>query len=853
MHALVEHLCRSVGPATADLTDAQLLDRYAHDQDQAAFEVLVWRHGTMVLNTCRRLLRDTHQAEDAFQATFLILARKAASIGKGEAVAGWLYQVAYRVSLRAKARVVRQPGSLPTADQQLPALDGDASEAALLRELRLILDEEVHRLPAKYRTPFVLHYLQGKTCEAVGQVIGTSKGAVSLRLSKARELLQKQLTRRGIALSAGMLALLETEAAAASVTAGLVQATVQVARKFTTVKTAAGLASGEVIALAEGTLNAMTTSKWKVAAVILLAVIGFGGVGTVSYQALAGKPPANIAAAQGEPVADAREPLGNDPNNIPQARKLFRVDHHGEPLPPGALARMGKLQIAPQARVRFVAFSADGKSLVSYGQTPHKWDAFTGKEIDTSRDVAWPVLTYSRYAFSPDGKMMALSDTLHRSNDADGVKLMDLTTGQETRLQAHKGEEYVRFLAFSPDGRWFASVGGLYDKERKDKAPSKVRVWDVATGTEVRAFEGGGPLAFSPDSKSLVIGVLPAEDYAGSFRYEPFFSSIDSDEQVIKIADLATGKITRELGKVAVKGFTHSLVFSPDGQTLAYLGVKGESGTEELLLWDLVTGRERRQFIGLFPEKAAGCFTFSPDGKTLATACRDGTVRLWEVATGKERQPFKGHIGFVECLAFSPDGRRLASGSQDTTILVWDVTGHVAADRRLPARLSPQELDRLWKQLASGEAIPAYEAMWSGVAASKQIVPMLDKFLQSVAAPTPKQLEQLVADLDHAQFEQREKTERELERLGELAAPSLEKLLGGNPPLEVRQRAEQLLRRLSGPVTHAEVLRHLRAIELLEHLGTADAQKVLQAMAGGVAEARVTREAKAALERLRKR
>lgn len=849
IHALVEHLSRS-GGAAADLTDAQLLDRYAHHQDQAAFEVLVWRHGTMVLNTCQRLLRDTHEAQDAFQATFLILARKAASIGKSGTVGAWLYQVAYRVALRAKARVRRQRGLPPDVDQRLPALDGDPSEAATWQELRPILDEEVHRLPAKYRTPFVLHYLQGKTCEVVGRMIGSSKGTVSLRLSKARQLLQKQLARRGIALSTGLLAMLEVNAVTAAVTAGLVQVTVQEARKFAMEKMTVGVASGDVAALAEGTLNTMTTSKWKFAAVVLLVAIGFGGVGTVSYQVLAGKPPSNFSAARGEPIADA---IADAPNPIPQARKLFHVDHNGDPLPPGALARLGKLQIAPHACVRFVAFSADGTSLVTYGRMPHRWEAFTGKEIATSKDVTWPHLTYYRYAFSPDGMMLILSDTLHRTNDAGGVRLLDLNTGQDLRLQPHQAEEYVRFMAISPDGRWLASVGGLYGKEKKGKAPGKVRVWDVASGKEVRVFEGGGPLAFSPDSKSLAFGVLPADDYAGIFRYEPFFSSIDSDQQLIRIADLATGKITRELGKVAVQGFTHSLAFTPDGQSLAYLGVSGESGTEELLLWDLATGRERRQFIGLFPEKAAGCFSLSPDGKTLATGSQDGRVRLWEVATGKERRSFKGHIGLVECLAFSPDGRRLASGSQDTTVLVWDMTGAMVDDRRRPVQLSSQELGRLWNQLANGDAAPAYAAIWSGVAASKQMVPLLERHLQPVVALAPERLKQLVADLDHAQFEVREKAEQELERLGELAAPSLEKLVAGNPPLEVRQRAEQLLRRLSGPVNHPEMLRSLRSVEVLEHIGTADAQKLLQALAGGAAEARVSREAKAALERLSRR
>src|SRR5439155_19785925 len=139
--------------------DADLLERFVGQRDEAAFEVLLWRHGPKVLGVCRRVLRHEQDAEDAFQATFLILARKARSIGKRQAVGSWLYRVAYRVALRA-----RQVAATRTARQttDMDALADKLCADAPWGEVRRVIDEEVNRLPAKYRTPFILCYLDGK-------------------------------------------------------------------------------------------------------------------------------------------------------------------------------------------------------------------------------------------------------------------------------------------------------------------------------------------------------------------------------------------------------------------------------------------------------------------------------------------------------------------------------------------------------------------------------------------------------------------------------------------------------------------------------------------------------------------
>jgi RNA polymerase sigma factor (sigma-70 family) len=302
----LQHLRRTFDEDGADgLSDAQLLDRFLRQRDQAAFELLVWRHQRMVLTVCRRVLDDVHDAEDAFQATFLILVRKADSIGRREAVASWLYKVAYRCALRARTTRQNRPEQhgldLGTAADR-PASSGDGSDVWPL------LQDELACLPEKYRAPFVLCYLEGKTYDEAAGQLACPLGTVSTRLTKARELLRTRLARRGLTLSAGALGeLLAEQAAEAAVPAALVGSTVRAALACAAGKSAtAGLVPQQVAALTEGVLQAMMWTKLKmVASVLLLGVVALAG-GVLAQQrpvdpSDSGKGPAKAVA--GEPAA----------------------------------------------------------------------------------------------------------------------------------------------------------------------------------------------------------------------------------------------------------------------------------------------------------------------------------------------------------------------------------------------------------------------------------------------------------------------------------------------------------------------------------------------------------------------
>lgn len=836
LRSVVEQLRRTIRSPHGDWTDAQLLERYVTAQDELAFEILVWRHGATVLGVCERLLHDTHAAEDAFQATFLVFVRKAAAIGKRESVGSWIYKVAFRVALRAKSRADQH--SVPADTTQVPGSAADDPTQTLpWQELRPVLDEEVNRLPEKYRTPFVLYHLEGKNCGAVAQEIGYSKGTVSMRLAKARDLLQKRLVRRGITLAAGGLALVSEPAASASVTNDLVNATLGVAREFTGQQAAlAGTVPTTVASLAEGTLNAMLRTKLKLVAALLIAVLGLGGGLGLTLHQFAVAMPLGLSSgesltAASEPKAGDQVPPDKDGDLLAPRTKVFNLDHHGEPLPEGALARLGKLRIFPQGRVRALAFAADQKTVTTYDLAPHRWNASLGQEIQAFPQNQWPDFGLLNYAVSPDCKYAAIEGT-------EGLRLADLSTGKELVLKARPTEEFVHFMAFSPDNRLLATVGGSAKTEK-----SYVRLWQVATGQEVQSFEGGGPVAFSPDGKCLACGTLLSKENGGWVQGMRVLASFKSDRQSIRIWDLSSGKKVRQFETLAVEGHVHTLLFAPDGRTLAY-HTQDDSAFH---LWDVVTGK-KRPFRPHLPkdQKTIAGFAFSPDGKTIATGGWDGIVRLWEVATGKERRALAGHIGYVNCLAFSPDGKKLASGSQDTTALIWDLSGRGGG--KAPA--GGVNFPSLWRDLAGGDAATAYRRIWQGTALPHETVAWLSKQMKPVTAVPDRDLQQALDDLDSPAFPVRKQAEDQLERWGEQIIPVLRKRLEGKPSLEVRQRGEQLLKKLEGPVTHPDLLQALRAVEVLEQIGTTEAQRVLDTLAQGATGARLTEEAKAALHRL---
>jgi hypothetical protein len=224
-------------------------------------------------------------------------------------------------------------------------------------------------------------------------------------------------------------------------------------------------------------------------------------------------------------------------------------------------------------------------------------------------------------------------------------------------------------------------------------------------------------------------------------------------------------------------------------------------------------------------------------------------VHLCDTATGKWVKRLEGHQGEVMTLAFAPDARRVASGNRDTTALIWDITGLVTKKRR-PDPLPRNELDTLWSTLAAADAAKAYQAILTLEALPEQAVPLLAEHLRCRSAPDAERIADLVKQLDSEDFAARQRAASELRKLGWTAEPFLLKALEDKPSLEVRKRAKELLDEIFKTEPSPQLLQDLRAVEVLERIGTPQAKKVIQELANHTPATKLTREAKASLDRL---
>src|SRR5216683_3001048 len=394
---ILQHIRKLAAIGSEPLADRELVQRFVSARDEAAFAMLVRRHGKMVLRVCQRVLHHAHDAEDAFQATFLVLSRKAGSLRHPELVGNWLYGVAHRLALKAGIYASRrwahesQVAARPPIDP-LAELTG--------RELIAVLDEELSRLAEKYRAPLVLCCLEGTARDKAAQQLGWSLSTLKRRLEYGRKLLRRRLARRGLALSAALSAsLLTADTGHAAVSATLIASTIQAALSYQSGQTVAvaGI-SKQAAALAEEVLRATLITKVKIAAVLFLAIsVGAAEAALLARQVLEGKPAE--AKEQAEPKSVASIP----DQAKAEATNPTRFDPFGDPLPLGALARFGTVRWRHGDQVMASAFSPDGTTVASgsMDEAIHLWDARTGKLLRILRGhEAWVGSVF----FTPDGK-----------------------------------------------------------------------------------------------------------------------------------------------------------------------------------------------------------------------------------------------------------------------------------------------------------------------------------------------------------------------------------------------------------------------------------------------------------------
>jgi RNA polymerase sigma factor (sigma-70 family) len=659
----VLHYARALGGGVADLPEPCLLDRFLSRADEAAFASLIERHGPMVLSVCRRVLGNAHDAEDAFQATFLVLARRAGSLRRRASVAGWLYGVACRVAWRARADAARRR----LHERRAQALRPEAPAAEVPPDLGDVLGEELARLPEAYRQPVVLCHLEGLTNEEAARRLGWPVGSVKGRLFRARELLRSRLARRGLAPTVALL-----DAALAGQTAEAVPAAL--AEKALRAALARGPAAAEAVsapvtALARAALRQGPWARFRLAlaVVVLLAVLG-GAAALV--------PGGAAPAPAGQPVRPAA-PDPKPPAGPPPAA-VAPIDLHGDPLPPGARARLGTVRFREGSGIAHIAYSPDGKLLISMSQVGEVafWDAATGRRL---RELPGKQGRWAALACSRDGKFLATS------GEDGAVKLWDAAAGKEVRrLPGHKGRAA---LAFSPSSKLLASAG----------ADGQLVLWEVATGKELRrqqvAKQSFCCVAFSPDGKTVLAGGhnggLQVWDLAtgGQPRERPevgwgvfalgfspggkILAAGTTNNEVV-LWDMASGKLLRRLP--AHKGYIRGIAFLGDGDVLAVghyvssLLVREPPGVR---FWDVHTGKEVRVLHDC--DATVESIALSPDGRTLAVA-DSCSIRRWDLQTGNELPPHAEHHGGVRVLGVSVDGKTVFTGCEEGVLRQWDTT-----------------------------------------------------------------------------------------------------------------------------------------------------------------------------------
>jgi RNA polymerase sigma factor (sigma-70 family) len=547
--------------------------------------------------------------------------------------------------------------------------------------------------------------------------------------------------------------------------------------------------------------------------------------------------------------------------------------------------------------VNAVSFSPDGKTLASGNgdATIRIWDPVTAEELRRWKPHGRSV---AALAFAPDGATLASAGSWDSA-----IRFWDPATGKEKHLSPFGHRGIVHQMWLSPDGRTLTTLG--FDHRLID--------WDVATGMGAeRRFNPPdfffGYAVASPDGKRLVAALFKekaaivwdieagreADRLPAGKERPPIGKAFSPDGRTVALGtDTGTILLWRPGTKekpVELKGHTGEIgavAFTPDGHRLVSANWAPQGPASEIRVWDVPAGKSAREFKGPGPytgltvspdgklvvstsmfskqilvhdlessrvvrtlstARGGGACGFSPDGRWLATGGYepDNSIRIWEVATGERIPLLIGHIGAVQSFLFASDGRSLFSGSSDSTVLRWDLTGR---NGRKPTPLTPERAEELW-DLLTQDIVRAHRAMWDLVDSPEVSLPLIRKRLPPARAVDAERFASLVAALEADSFRERQKAEAALKALGHGAEPQLRKALAAAKDPEVGRRLQAVLDYLN---ESREWTRMARAIAVLEYMGTNEARGALKKLADGVAETKLTDEARAALRRIGQR
>jgi WD40 repeat protein len=478
--------------------------------------------------------------------------------------------------------------------------------------------------------------------------------------------------------------------------------------------------------------------------------------------------------------------------------------------------------------VTHAAVSPDGRLSGTTAQdyALRLWDLQTGEQVHMRQRVP-PRYGAPTVAFTPDGAHLLWANTNTSIEMLDVAVLTKQKPPPATPAPDLRGNQFATF-AISDDGRTLVannSVGGgvqIWDLSQK---PADVKHVPPTFGAQ------SAPLAFSPDA-----------------RFSATRFNVDGSGQQVVIADVTRGREVMRL-------------VSPAGQQIldgAFAGTRlfASRSQRHVSLWDVLSGKTvvNVSTVGA----AVTAVACSPDGRLLAWAESDAarTIRLYDSLNGRDVGKFTGHLGFVQCLRLHTAGERpmLLSGSHDSTTLVWDLRSIMDELRRTTPRLAEQAADHLWADLGAEDAAAMHRASWVLTAAGEESVPLLAQRLQ----PAPidralgEKIDKLVLQMDDDRFSAREQASQQAAELGEAAEPFLKESLKSTTSAEARHRVRRLLADIAGAplVLTPDQQRTLRAVQILEQIGGSQSREILERLTQGQPSARLTQEAKNALERL---
>jgi RNA polymerase sigma factor (sigma-70 family) len=798
---VLRHL-HHLGPTRAgeDVSDGQLLDRFRRGRDEAAFALLLRRHGPAVLGVCRRVLRHEQDADDAFQATFLVLVRHADSVRATDSLASWLYAVALRTARRAKLDAARRR----TREQRAAAMPTQQTPAEHdCRELRALLDEEIAALPEKYRAPLVLCHLEGRTNAEAARALRLPLGSLSKLLARARGLLRGRLLRRGVALSAaGLIALLAGQAGA--VPPALARATLATALGGLT----GAAVAAQVAALADGVTRTLFAGKLKtrllgLAVLALLAGGGWFALGQQTAGAPGGEAPKqHPAAAEKDPPRDKEPPR-------PDRMQLDEVK--------GRLLRRNGGSDKSEAAV-----AAGLAWLVKQQQEDGHW-ALDGPAM--KNDTAGT-------AFG----LLPLLGAGHAHADEKGPFAKNVRRGLDFLIDKQGkdgdlgGGTYAHALATVALCDAFALTGDPKLKAPAERAldyivrgQHKQGGWRYAPRTEgdlsvtvwmVEALHAGRAAGLDVPPKTLddaLKFVALCADGRGGYTYLP---GVGTASPTMTAAGLLAGSRlgtgTRDENFIAG---TEALTKVPadKAESLYYLNFAAPALRQRGDVWE---------------EWNAGV--------------RDTLVEKQEAAGS---WPAKG------------DPYALAGGRvMSTSLALMTLEVYYRDDLRLaapPRELEAKEVEAVWSDLAGDDPVKVRRGVWALSGSPKAALPLLKEALTPKTLPDAdeRRVARLIAELDDDSFDVREKASAELEKVGTGAAAAMREALEKAPSAESRRRLEALLGKIDRGAA-PEQGRALRAVEVLENVGTPEARRLLEALAKNSPHAELARAAKAALGRL---